>query len=326
MDKMINFDSFTLIPAYSDITSRTEVDISTIVSGLKSELPIINANMLAICSKEMVNILSCKYNSFSSYHRFFESEQMKKQIILSIQPSSDNFWMSIGAKKEEFNFIEWLYQNQIYNVIIDTNHGHHKMVGTMINHIITNYPKMKIMAGNVSSTDGIKYLRDCGAHIIKVGNSFGFSCSTIKATGFGVHPLHSIKTYREETGDWDTELCPDGGIRNVADIAKCLIWGNIVMIGAMLAGCDESYGTKINYNGAMYKEYFGNASAKTKQVASDENHVRFIEGTTKLVPCTGEIDITLDAIKDGLRSAFSFVGARNLKEFQIKAPNQILMV
>ncbi len=326
---MITFDSFTLIPQYSDINSRNEVDLSTSICNINIELPIINANMLSICTPDMINTLSNKFNSFSSYHRFFDSVETKKATVMNISKiNKDKFWMSIGTKEEECDFINWLYNNDINNVILDVNHGHHKMVGNMIKFIKDNHPSMKIMAGNVSSTDGIKYLKDCGADLIKCGNSYGFSCTTARSTGVGVHPLHTIKEYREETNDWTTLLVPDGGIKDVADIAKCLIWGNVVMLGAMFAGSDESYGTKIYVNGSFKKEYYGNASAKTKMVSNDENHVKFIEGTTKLVDCTGPLSKTINGISDGLKSAFSFMNARNIKEYQHKVinSNAILMV
>lgn len=330
MQKMLTFDSFTLIPSYSDISSRNEVDVSTEICGIKSDLPIINANMLSICTPEMIDVLSNKYNTFSSYHRFFDTIDTKKKTLSKIIENNPNsrkyFWMSVGVKPEEYEFIGWLNDVGIKNIIVDVNHGHHKMVGDVIKYIKDNYKDMNIMAGNVSSVSGIKFLRDNGANVVKCGNSFGASCTTIKQSGFGVHPMHVIKTYREETNDWDTNLCPDGGIRTAADIAKSLIYGNIVMIGSLLAGCDESFGTKISHNGFIYKEFFGNASIRTKQVASEENHVKFVEGTTRLIPCTGSIENTINDLKEGLQSSFSFVGAKNLKEYQQKAPNQILFI
>lgn len=332
---MLNFDSFTLIPSYSDIASRNEIDISVNIGGEISKLPIINANMLSICTPEMINILSDKYETFSSYHRFFKNDEIKKITLIDLIKSFDiskycnilsKFWMSIGTKKEEYSFIDWLYKNGNRKVIIDVNHGHHKAVAETISFIKQTFPGMQIMAGNVSSTDGISFLKNAGADIIKCGNSFGATCSTKNATSFGVHPIHVVKTYREETNDWETVLCPDGGIRSPGDIAKCLIWGNLVMLGSMLGGCNESYGTRITHNGIIYKEVFGNASIKTKQVATEENHVKFIEGITNLIPCTGPLNNLLDGISDGIKSAFSFVGARTFNEYQKAAQKQILYV
>jgi IMP dehydrogenase len=240
----------------------------------------------------------------------------------------NNLWMSLGTKEEEHEFINWLYDNKIYKVIIDVNHGHHKAVKDMIVWIKKNYPGMTIMAGNVSSSEGIAFLKDAGADIIKIGNSFGASCTTIKATGFGVHPMHVAKAYREDTNDWDIPLCLDGGIRDVADIVKCLIYGNLVMLGKMFAGCDESGCEKVVSNYTLYKRYFGNASLLTKVINAPnlENHVRYIEGKSTLVESTGRLDNTMYSIIDGIRSGFSFVGARNLDEFQRIAPKQILYV
>jgi IMP dehydrogenase/GMP reductase len=330
MNKMLNFDSFTLIPTYSDIESRSEVDVSTNICEIKSNLAIINANMLSISTKEMVNELY-KYNTISSYHRFFNSMENRIKTMEELKDYKDKIFISIGTKKEEYDCVKILNEIGYKNIIVDVNHGHHKMVKDIIKHIKNNYPDMVVMAGNVSSVNGILFLQDAGVDIIKIGNSFGFSCTTIKQTGFGAHPIDTAIKYdkyiNKKNKTQKAKLCIDGGIRNVSDIAKSLIFGDIVMLGRMFAGSNESFGKIIDSgNGMRAKEYFGNASVKTKQVMDEENHVKNIEGTTKLVPLTGPLNNTLKSIKEGLQSAFSFVGARNLKEYQEKAKNQILMV
>ena len=335
MKKMLTFDSFTLVPTYSDISSRSEVDVSVTIDKTSSMLPIMNANMLSICTPEMISKLSNKFNTFSSYHRFFHSIDNRKETLSNIKQNLTNkdlFFVSIGTKPEEYGFIDWLVESGFKSIIIDVNHGHHKMVSDILSHIKKNYGNyFTIMAGNVSSIDGIKFLKDNGSDIIKIGNSFGFSCTTIKATGVGVHPIHTAKEYRDNTNDWETKLCIDGGLRDVSDIAKALIWGDFVMLGKMLAGSTESYGRIIQDNhggvyGGKFKEYFGNASIKTKQVIDGENHVKHIEGTTKLVPHIGPISITLSEIQQGLQSALSFMGTRTLVQYKAIAKNQILMV
>jgi IMP dehydrogenase len=291
--------------------------------------------MLSICTPEMSFKLSNDFNTLSSYHRFFQTIDNRKQVLTKIKNSLNNkdlFFVSIGTKPEEYNFIDWLAENKFKSIIIDVNHGHHKMVADILTHIKKYYcDHFTIMAGNVSSVEGIKFLKHYGADVIKIGNSFGGVCTTIKVSGVGVHPIHTTREYRKSTGDWNTKLCVDGGIRNVADIAKSLIWGDFVMLGSMLAGSDESYGELIqeSSNGVYsrkVKQLFGNASLKTKQTIDSENHVRYVEGITKLVPYTGPLGLTLNQIIDGLQSSFSFMNARNMKEYKLKAENQVLYV
>lgn len=329
MDKMLTFDSFTLIPTYSDIESRNEVDVSTEILDIKSELPIINANMLSICSKNMIDMLY-KNNTVSSYHRFFNSKENKHKAILDLKDYKDKLFVSVGIKEEERDYVCELNEAGFKNVIIDVNHGHHKMVELMIKFIRDNCKDMIIMAGNVSSINGILFLQQAGANLIKIGMAFGYSCTTIKQTGFGSHPIDTAIRYNDfiEKREYErAKLCIDGGVRDVSDIAKSLIYSDLVMLGKMFAGCDESFGKDIlTDKGVKYKEYFGNASVKTKQVIDEENHVRHIEGTTKLVPHTGPLSNTLKSIREGLASAFSFVGARSLKEYKKTAKEQILMV
>ncbi len=329
LNKMITFDSFTIVPTYSDTPTRSGIDVSTTVAGVKSDLPIINANMLSICTIKMIEELCIKNNTFSSYHRFFQSDFDKENTIDALLnflgENSNKFWMSVGAKPSEYITIAGLYSKGIRNVIIDTNHGHHKFVKDTVEFIKREFHDMVVMAGNVCSTDGIKFLVDAGADIIKVGNSYGQSCTTRFATGFGVHPLHACAKYRFDTGDMDTLLCSDGGFRHPSDIAKALIFSDLVMLGRMFAGTNESAG----YRKELPNVYFGNASINTKKIIStndETNHIRYIEGQQIDVEKIGPMSNLLDSIKDGLQSAFSFVNAKNLKEYQMKAIYQILEV
>lgn len=329
MAKMLTFDSFTLIPTYSDIESRNEVDVSTDIFNIKSELPVINANMLSICSKDMIDVLY-KNNTISSYHRFFNSKENRNNATFDLKDYKDKLFISIGTKKEEYDYVADLYETGYKNVIIDVNHGHHKMVGDIIKYIKDNFSDMTVMAGNVSSVDGILFLQDAGTDISKIGTAFGYVCTTIKQSGFGCHPIDTAIKYNnfvQYSNYKKSTLCIDGGIKNVSDIAKSLIYADLVMLGNMFAGCNESFGKKIiTDKGLEYKEYFGNASIKTKQVVNDKNNIKYIEGTTKLVQTTGPLQNTLNSIKEGLQSSFSFIGARSIKEYQEKAKNQILMV
>jgi len=329
LNKMIDFDSFTLMPRYSDIPSRSIIDVSTKINGLVSDLPVINANMLSLCTDDMISSLSNKNSTFSSYHRFFEDSDLKNskmnEVVSLLGPNIKKFWMSIGAKPSEYSSIASLYAKGISNIIIDTNHGHHKFVKDTIEFLKKEFPNITIMAGNVCTTDGIKFLKDSGADIIKVGNSYGQSCTTKNATGFGVHPLHACAKYRYDTYDFDTLLCADGGFRTPSDIAKALIFSDLVMLGRMFAGTNESAGYRAKFSNV----YFGNASINTKKIIStndETNHVRYIEGQQIFVDKIGPLNDCLMSIKDGLQSAFSFVNARSLKQYQRLALEQILEV
>ena len=328
---MLTFDDFTITPQYSDIESRSQVNISTTISDITSDLPIINSNMLAICTPEMIIKLINDYNTFASYHRFFESDEIRKAKLLQIQKvikeeRRNKFFISIGTKKEEYDFVEWLIDNHFTSIIIDVNHGHHKMVADMLKYIKTKFQDTTVMSGNVSTTSGIKFLADNGADIIKVGNSGGSVCSTRTMTSVYVHSFHAVKQYRDDTKDNNTCLIVDGGVRDVSDIAKSLIYANAAMLGKMMAGCNESYGTKVDTNGASFKEFYGNASAKTKQSVTEDGHISHVEGVTKLIPCTGPMKNILKDIREGLQSAFSFVGARNVQEYKENVQKSILMI
>lgn len=316
---MNDYNTISIIPSFSNIKSREEVDISTTLGPLKLTLPIISANMRTITGPAMVNAM-CISGGLGILHRFDSIEQNIedfKTCINEYELPFNRVGVSIGVNQEGYSRLDSLMNEHTKIVTIDVAHGHHILVKEMIEHIKKEYDKdIIIIAGNVATPDGAYDLFAWGAHIIKVGIGPGFACTTRRNTGVGIPQLEAIQNIREK---YSMPLISDGGIKTVGDIAKTLAIGaDGVMVGAILAGTTETPGKVYPddstdlVNRTFYKVYGGSSSAQNQ----GEN--RFVEGRVQTIPFKGRVKYILKEIKEGLQSSFSYCGARNIKEFREK--------
>jgi len=330
------FSDVLIKPKYSEITSRSLVDISTNFGALHLQLPIISANMKTITEVNMARTMFMN-GGFGILHRFNtieENVQMYRATKVPIKKnkchchcdhhepidknidSSINVGVSVGVQEIDKKRFDSLYQEGANIFCIDVAHGHHVLVKNMIHWIRQNYPKeIMIIAGNVSTGDGAYDLADWGANVIKVGVGPGSACATRQKTGVGspqLYALEDVYTQLKIHGK-TAKIVADGGITHVGDIAKALKFADAVMLGSMIAGTSETPGNVYkDFAGQFYKVYGGSASAENK----GEN--RFVEGVMKTIPFKGKVKYILREIEDGIRSAFSYVGANNLQQFQKK--------
>jgi IMP dehydrogenase len=196
-------------------------------------------------------------------------------------------------------------------VCIDVAQGHHVKVAKLIK-AIKNVTNLKVIAGNVATADGAKYLVDAGADAIKVGIGAGAVCTTRTVAGVGYPQLSSILEVAD--ADLGVPLIGDGGVTSSADIAKALIAGaSVVMIGSLIAGADECPGSiVVAADGTKWRKYRG-------QSIFGSNGERYVpEGIEGYVPAKGKVADILHNLQAGLRSSMSYVGAHNIKELQLK--------
>lgn len=190
---------------------------------------------------------------------------------------------------------------------LDIAHGHSGKAYNFIKDFRTNFgSEFKIIAGNVATYEGAEYLINAGVHAIKVGIGPGAACRTREVTGFGVPQLTAIMEVARANDYWKNpvKIIADGGIRNSGDIVKALAAGaDTVMIGSLLAGCDEAPNPG---------EYYGNASEYV-------NGHRAPEGIHGKVERTGPVEDVIKELAWGIRSGVSYGGATNLKELRENA-------
>jgi IMP dehydrogenase len=308
------FDDITLIPRYSDIKSRfsEEINLSTtIFPGLQIPIPILSANMSTVTESEMTKALF-GLGGLGIIHRFMSQEQHSEQLIVSPGPKI----LCLGVDQESKNRLEYCLQNVVLTgILIDIAHGHCKAMEEMIRYV-KNATSLPIMAGNVATYDGVLFLANLGVQSIKVGISSGSLCTTRVKTGNGVPQVTAIlESIRAISGLKEPPtIIADGGIRNSGDIMKALALGaNAIMAGNLFAGCNEAPGN-VTFYPTPSKIYHGMAS-KSSQLLWKRSYTS-VEGEEMQVPLKGPVEDIFRDLVSGIRSGFSYQGARSITELQ----------
>ena len=327
------FNDVLINPNYSEVKSRKEVDLTSDFGLFKLSLPIFSANMKTITGPNMANVMNT-HGGMGILHRFNTDEEAVSDYIKAISqkspdfsgvistPQNVNVGVSIGVQDYDKKRFVDLYTNGARVFCIDVAHGHHILVKNMIKWINDWFKTNKditIIAGNIATSEAIYDLADWGADIGKVGIGPGSACQTRKNTGVGVPQLFALQNCYEEIKrqGLKIKLIADGGIKCVGDIAKALKYADGVMLGSFISGTTECNGDVFkNAQGQYYKVYMGSASGQNKIINGQESD--FIEGTTSEIPFRGKVKYILKEIREGLQSAFSYVGAKNLHEYKNK--------
>lgn len=210
-------------------------------------------------------------------------------------------------------------------LVVDIAHGHNERALQTVRLLKKKFPGAEIIGGNVATSKGTVDLIMAGADAVKIGIGPGAACTTRIVTGVGVPQLTAIMDCAEAATKYKIPIIADGGIKNSGDLSKAMAAGaSTVMIGSLFAGTDESPGEYILEDGAGYKLYRGMASRdaaddKIKIDGTSASSYSAPEGKSGKVPYRGRAKNVLDDLIAGLRSSMSYLGAKNLHEFQKNA-------
>ena len=316
MKKALSFDDVLLVPQYSDIASRTEVDTSVSMRALREfELPIISSPMDTVTSEEMAKAI-CESGGVGVLHRYNTIEE-QASMVRGITSCGYDVGAAIGVGDGFLERATALAHSGVSFLCVDVAHGHHSSVKSALERLRDTFgDTMHIMAGNVATLQAFNDLADWGADSIRVGIGGGSICSTRVQTGHGIPTLQSIMDC--SASDRDALIVADGGIRNSGDIVKALAAGaDFVMVGSLLAGTDETPGDILNTKEGKKKVYRGMASKEAQ--SAWRGRVSSIEGVSHVVPYKGPVKEVLHDLGVGIRSGLSYSGARSIHEFQSKA-------
>ena len=209
-------------------------------------------------------------------------------------------------------------------IVVDTAHGHSQFVLDLVKEIKNEFPSLDLIAGNVATPEATEDLIKSGADCVKIGIGAGSSCTTRIIAGVGVPQLSAVIDCAEVGIKHDTPIIADGGIRYSGDVAKSLAAGaNVVMLGGILAGMDESPGETIVYEGRRYKSYRGMGSLAAMKEGGGERYFQqerdelklVPEGIEGMVPFRGPVNNTIFQLIGGLKSSMGYCGSQNLKAF-----------
>lgn len=228
---------------------------------------------------------------------------------------------AVGVTADMMDRVDALVNSNVDVITIDTAHGHSAGVMEAVKKIKDKYPDLDIIAGNVATAEAVKDLIKVGADCIKVGIGPGSICTTRVVAGVGVPQLTAIMDCIEEAEKHGVPIIADGGIKYSGDIVKALAGGaDVVMMGSMFAGCEESPGETEIYQGRSYKVYRGMGSLTSMACGSkdryfQEDNKKFVpEGVEGRVPYKGLVSETIYQLVGGIRSGMGYLGAKTLKD------------
>jgi len=316
MDRSYSYDDVLLVPQYSDIRSRSEINISSdLGKGVKLQLPIFASPMDTISEGAMGDIMG-KVGASAIIHRYNTIDKQVREIQKVTSPAVVGG--AVGVSGDYLERASAIADGGADFLCVDVAHGHHIMMKEALWELRRLFGEnYHIMAGNVATLEGINDLADWGADSVRCNIGGGSICSTRVQTGHGLPGLQTIIECAKT--DRDVKIIADGGIKNSGDIVKALAAGaDAVMVGSLLAGTTETPG-EIFYDteGFRWKTYRGMAS-KEAQVDWRGKYSSF-EGVASRVPYRGDVSSIIGDLEKGIRSGFSYTGARSLIELQTKA-------
>ncbi len=236
---------------------------------------------------------------------------------------------AVGTSPETRDRVAALIASGVDLVCVDTAHGHSARVMDMVEWIKSAYSGIEIMAGNVAGAGAVRDLAKVGASVVKVGMGPGSICTTRVVAGAGVPQLTAIMNCYEAAEEVGVTLVADGGVRYSGDVSKALAAGaHAVMIGSLFAGCEESPGETVLYEGRTYKEYraMGSLAAMKRGSAdrygqsSDQALSKLVpEGVEGRVPYKGPLANLVYQLVGGLRSGMGYCGVSSLEAFRSEA-------
>ncbi|MCX7589548.1 MAG: IMP dehydrogenase [Patescibacteria group bacterium] len=266
------------------------------------KIPIINKN------RKVLGLITLKDVKFSLNQK--ASRDKKGRLLVSA---------AVGIRGDYLERAEELVKNEVDILCVDVAFGYLEKCAKAISNIKKRFPKIPIIAGNVSDGKGVRFLKNAGADIIRVGIGPGSACSTRVVAGVGIPQITAIMLSRKNNSD--VSLIADGGCRTSGDIVKALAAGaNFVMLGSILAGTDESPGKIFRANGKRVKEFRGMASQaalkdKIKKTGEQNDYEPVSEGVDQgFVDYKGSVVDILNNLEKGIRSGFSYCGARNINQ------------
>ena len=338
MKTALTYDDIQLVPSFSNIKSRTNINLTTMVSRRYGLLnPIVASPMDTVCEYDMalkmaqLGGVGCIHRFMSITHQCDIVEELFNKIYddteqMSIAQDWGIMWdtwhaemklvpimAAIGVQEEDKKRAIDLVSSGANILLIDVAHGDHQNVIDMI-HWCKTQEKLQhvdIIAGNIATAEAAELLETYGADGLRVGIGGGSLCTTRIKTGFGVPNVTSLEEVLKVSG---VPVMADGGIRSSGDMSKALAIGaETVMLGSLLAGTDESPGKILETSKGLYKRYRGSASLETKVTHGQKS--RNVEGESTTIPYKGGVKFIVNGLLDGVKSALSYAGADELRFF-----------
>jgi IMP dehydrogenase len=235
---------------------------------------------------------------------------------------------ALGVTGDMFERAAALAEHGADAFVLDSAHGHSQNILKAVDKVKAKFPEITLIAGNIATAEGVKALIAAGADTVKVGIGPGSICTTRVVAGIGVPQVTAIYDAANAAAPYGVPVIADGGIKYSGEIVKALAAGaNCVMVGSLVAGCEESPGDTEIYQGRQFKVYRGMGSIGAMAQAhgsgdryfQEDNRKLVPEGVEGRVPFKGPLADTIFQMVGGLRAGMGYTGCRTIRELQTKA-------
>jgi IMP dehydrogenase len=326
----LTYDDVLLLPDASEVVPSEVITKTSLTRRISLDIPLISAAMDTVTESAMA-IAMAKLGGIGIIHRNLAIEEQVTHAKL-VKGAGLIVGAAVGVGDDGFKRAQELIEVGVDVIVVDTAHGHHRAVLDAIERIKSNYSDQEIIGGNVATRAGAQALINAGADAVKVGVGPGSICTTRVIAGVGVPQITAIMEAAKACKKADVPLIADGGLQYSGDIAKAIVSGaDSVMLGSLLAGCDESPGELIESGGKKFKRYRGMGSlgamqsrGETKSYSKDRYMQDDVLSEDKLVPegiegkvsYRGPVGDVVHQLVGGLRSGMGYAGAEDISALQ----------
>ena len=326
----LTYDDVLLLPDASEVVPSEVSTKTSLTRRISLDIPLISAAMDTVTESAMA-IAMAKLGGIGIIHRNLAIEEQVTHAKL-VKGAGLIVGAAVGVGDDGFKRAQELIEVGVDVIVVDTAHGHHRAVLDAIERIKSSYSDQEIIGGNVATRAGAQALINAGADAVKVGVGPGSICTTRVIAGVGVPQITAIMEAAKACKKADVPLIADGGLQFSGDIAKAIVSGaDSVMLGSLLAGCDESPGELIESGGKKFKRYRGMGSlgamqsrGETKSYSKDRYMQDDVLSEDKLVPegiegkvsYRGPVGDVVHQLVGGLRSGMGYAGAEDISALQ----------
>ena len=233
---------------------------------------------------------------------------------------------AIGATPDVLDRAKALIEAGADVLVLDSAHGHSQNILNSVEKVKNAFPEIQLIAGNIATAEAAHDLIAAGADAVKVGIGPGSICTTRVVAGIGVPQITAIYDCACEAAKTGTPVIADGGIKYSGDLVKAIAaGGDVVMVGSLVAGCEESPGETELYQGRTFKVYRGMGSLAAMEHGSKDRYLQadqkklVPEGVEGRVPYKGVLADTVFQLMGGLRSGMGYCGSHNVEELKKEA-------
>ena len=230
---------------------------------------------------------------------------------------------AIGATSDVLDRAAALVEAQVDALVLDSAHGHSQNILNAVSRVKAAFPQVSLIAGNIATAEAAEALIDAGADAIKVGIGPGSICTTRVVAGIGVPQITAVYDAACVAAKRGIPVIADGGIKYSGDIVKAIAAGaDVVMIGSLVAGCEDSPGDTEIYQGRQFKVYRGMGSLGAMAHGSkdryfqEDNKKLVPEGVEGRVPYKGTLSDTVYQLMGGLRAGMGYCGCPTIPDLQ----------